>query len=1015
MILKAQNVATPTIAEVATSFTDLRKVTLLTSDAFLRYNDSLGKTLLAQRAVVVDTDLVTAALRRQIVAVGDLALVQRAAQLGSGSQALGAGSAAIGSATARVAAQTAARDSQLAFRTGIAGVTGSGGFTAGPLSGGSSVLGSATIPLVVAAVAGYLGFKAVSTANQYNQSVADIVANSSQNKALIPAFQQGILNLAGNQNRFTPQDLVTAAYPIASAPAFGDTAATFLNALKVVSEQAQASGPKALPALASADVGAANAFRLTSATQFAAVADIISKGVNVGLAEPTDFAKGIGTFAPSAYVAGLTGETGLAQASGLFASSSLLNPKFRFDAQAQNALFLSVTNKQTAGAAAAAKNLQIQNLFGVGAIGAAGGLPQWLTDLNTATAGPRQQEFLATLFPRQNALQAIRGATGANLGNALSSIAANQNFAGTVAAGAGISDAGPQAQFDQMRSQFSKDVILIGDTISKTLNPDLLLLGTGALNAAGKLGDLVGAIGDGIDKLSIMLNLPSKVQTAVGDAGAVGNAIGSALTSFYHFGSGGNAPAIPGVGEGINRGQADSAASVRRGAGVHAGALSGVGYTANPTITLPGADRFFLPTSTGGVTSVAATAAGSAAPRAAGTFVGPAAPATAIALNTLTTTTHAATGALSLLGTALTVVLGHTALALQGSVQGLPPETAAQRAAIQAYAYAQMTASKNAGAENRLLQSDRGSINYELTVKAAGPVLDAAVAKLKSDLADSGKTAIEQRNYIQKYAQPVTNVENQRLVDAANLQVQAATIFSESVRVHHGSTQQQQQAVNRQYSADVSLANVMRKTGKFGTGEAAHLGYQDAINKALDTLALGNTAVAQGGLGKLQDRLTLDKLTSITGASTSTAADIKTISAYMTANAKALGLDPTQLQIGLLQLQQQNAIAKTAAVQLIRPHTAGAGGLVDASFGQSVASLAGGGAVDSRTAQLERENAALRQQVAYLEQLLNVGKASDAKLGVIAGAVVKSASANTRNSASPTSKDGSLRSIARHH
>ncbi|MGH2390478.1 MAG: hypothetical protein ACRDIE_19940, partial [Chloroflexota bacterium] len=273
-------------------------------------------------------------------------------------------------------------------------------------------------------------------------------------------------------------------------------------------------------------------------------------------------------------------------------------------------------NKQTKNAAAVEQGLGITDLFGTNAIGNAGGLPEWLQDIQTATAGAHQQEFLEALFPRANALQAMRWLTGENFQSAQERISQTGQYAGTVAAGASIADAGPQAQFQQIGAQFNKDVIEIGDTLAKTLNPDLLKMASGLENVTGKLGDLLGASGSLIDKWSAEFDLPKKAgdlgswldQNVPGGKGTVLAApvlpaavakgiydhLGEALTLGTDTGAG------PGVGEGYRLGASDP---MRIAPGSHTFSSTLLpGQVADPTINLPGGGaHFYLPTATGGV------------------------------------------------------------------------------------------------------------------------------------------------------------------------------------------------------------------------------------------------------------------------------------------------------------------------------------------------------------------------------------------------------------------------------
>lgn len=563
LILRGQNLSKAAfdeaIASLKTFRTSIQSATKsvgLFNDAVASMPDSIRKSIVSLGDGRIAVDAYTRSLGAAVDAQRAFALSSPKGVTGGGGGIIGGGGAAV------------ARDSSF-LRAGSTSI--------GPASFGGSALGI-PVPAIAAAVAAYLGFKTVQQSNAYFQSVADVVASSSQNAGSIGPIAQGILNLTGGQNRFTPQQLQSAQYAIASTPAFSSTAAT-LAALKVVSAQGQATGASSLPALAKADTAAANAFGLISPRGFAAVADIIAKGVNIGAAEPVNFATGVGTFAASARAAGLSGTQGLAGAAGLFAASSVLNPRYRFDAQGENSLFQQITGIQSKGAQGVEQGLNIQNLFGVGAVGKAGGVAQWAQQLQRATAalGPEQQQrYLQALFPRQNALAFVRGVTGANFASGQQAIAANLNYGGTVAAGQSIADKGPQAQWDQIQGQFNKDVIEVGKTINDSLKPALTTLAANTMQVAGVMGNALGILGTSIDKyvkfidgiklpggaslipggfgtdlLATALGLPGAVLAgtwgAVSHAGQIGNAAGSLLNFLNPTNSSSGPPTTAGV------------------------------------------------------------------------------------------------------------------------------------------------------------------------------------------------------------------------------------------------------------------------------------------------------------------------------------------------------------------------------------------------------------------------------------------------------------------------------------
>lgn len=437
---------------------------------------------------VLNTSL--SADQRKISSLGDMTIAYRAAAVEQ-KVFLDQTRALAGVSTASAVgggASVAQRDAQM-LRLGSTSV--------GPASFGGSALGI-PVPAIAAVIAGYLGLKAVETSNAYNQSITDIVSQSTQNAASIPGLQQGVLNLAGGLNRNTPQQLAQGLYPIASSPIFANQADQ-INALRIVSQQSQGSGPDSIKPLASADVGAVSAFGF-SPSQLQMVADTIAKGVNIGLAESADFAKGVGSFSAAALAADPNKIRSFQQSIGAFAQQTNLSPRFRFDAQGENAFLQQINTPLKGHAAQEADALGITDLFGPGAEGKAGGLAAWLQQFQSATQGSNQQSYLQNLGFRQNSLQFVRGFTGSNFLSGQASINATSDAAGTVLRGANIADSGPQAQWDQIQSTFNKDVIQVGDTISKTLNPALTNLAGNTAKVAAVMGDTLGILGTSIGK-----------------------------------------------------------------------------------------------------------------------------------------------------------------------------------------------------------------------------------------------------------------------------------------------------------------------------------------------------------------------------------------------------------------------------------------------------------------------------------------------------------------------------------
>jgi TP901 family phage tail tape measure protein len=748
------------------------------------------------------------------------------------------------------ASRTVAADSSAFLRAGSTSI--------GPASFGGSALGI-PVPVLAAAVVGYLGYKAVSTANAYNQGIVDIVSQSTQDAASIPGLQSGVLNLTGGQNRFTAQQLTQGLYPIASSPIFAKQADQ-LSALGVVSQQAQGSGAGSIKSLASADVGAISAYGF-SPSQMQFVADTIQKGVNIGLAESPDFAKGVGTFSAASLAADPNKSRAFQQAVGAFAQQTNLSPRFRFDAQGENAFLQSINKPLTGKGGQLADALGISNLFGPGAEGQAGGLQAWLQQFQTATGGANQQAYMQTLFGRQNALQFARGFTGSNYASGQIAISGTADAANTVARGAKIADAGPQAQWDQIGSEFNKKVIELGDTISKTLNPALGTLATAVLNTAGPLGDGLGALGNKVDWL---VNLIPGAHGVMPSSQGPQNDLNLRGTSFPVTGPY-NDPKNK-----LYNPYADPNS----------------GYY-DPSILTPTQRETYAQVASQ-AQARQITQARHVVPAG---FMGPLAPGETRAVDF--SSMHPA---------------------------GLGTDPAADAAMVgmrQAAANALLTA--QSGSNAKQLLADRGALNYQLALNngqgGSAANLGTALAKLHTDLAASGMTGAAQQQYLQKFGtNPVDKLTNQRLVDAAQMQYNASTTFEQSVRIHQGGLAASNQAAQQVYAASMNLIAVEAKAGTLKKTDAAILGLgaQDTLNQQLLANLSPAMQEAQSGLS-----LALAKHGNVAGARAGVA--------DLYRQQEALGaFGPQTLALDLYNLSQQGKIA-TPGAQLIRSPESGLG------------------------------------------------------------------------------------------
>jgi hypothetical protein len=919
LVLKGQNLSKAAIDEAIASLKVFRSEVGLTVNVLQDYNTELGRAAGVSRSFIVAQGDMRIVVEQTTRAIAAQAIAM---------QSLGGGT---GIGGGRTVASTAAHDAQM-LRLGSTSI--------GPASFGGSALG-VPVPVIAAAVAAYLGYKSVQQANAYNQSIADIVSQSTQDPTTIAGLQSGVLGLTGGQNRFTAQQLVTGLYPIASSPIF-KSQADQIAALKVVSAQAQGSGAGSIKSLSSADVGAISAYGFTP-SQMGFVADTISRGVNIGLAESPDFAKGVGTFSAASLAADPNKMRAFQQAIGANAQQTNLSPRFRFDAQGENAFLQSINKPLTGKAAQLADALGISQLFGPGAEGQAGGLQAWLQQFQQATGGVNQQGYLQGLFGRQNALQFARGFTGSNFASGQIAISGTANAVGTVGRGQTIADQGPQAQWDQIGSQFNKEVIQVGTIIGNTVNPALKSLALAAVNAAGPLGDSLGALGNKIDWV---VNL------------------------------------IPGA-----HGVMPSSVGPQNDLNVRGTRFPVTGPYNDPTNKLynPYADpnsgyydpSILTPTQRETYAQLAAQARTRQTAQArhvvSAGFMGPLAP-----------------------GETRAVEYSFMHPAGLGTDQAADAATVAMR---QAAASRLLLAQQ--GGNVKQLTADRGALNYQLGVGASNTVLNQALATLRTDVGASGMTGAAQQQYLQKFGtNPVTKVEDQRLVDAANVQYNAASVFEQAVRIHRDGLGASNAAAQQVYAASMNLISIETKTGALKKTDAAALGLgaQDTLNQSL----LANLSPA---MQEAQALLSYDQARGI-----STTGATGQVASLLRQQAALGGMGPNALQFALFQLGQSTgaaALPMTNPAQLIRPTVASMRGLTEASFGMSNASLAGGTA----SANNDVINA-LRQQNAYLMQELQTLRSIDGTLKGTATHAARTAKAVTTHA--PHARATPLATVRRH-
>jgi hypothetical protein len=944
-----------------------------------RSMEAMSSQTSAFAAQAAAADLATAAITRQIAAIGDLYAVNMA-----GGAKMAAGTAA--GSTARTAEQ------DLLNGRGAASVlTG----RAGPLT----ALGAAAFsPVGIATIGGlYAGYKIAGAGAAFQsteqQTISQIggTPDTAAGRANIARGQQAAQAIlaygSSGKSPYSPTTLMSSIEPLLAHGFSGTAVAQALIPL------AQLSGQNKAPNLTNAVQGANTYLALSgkapsqvTGADITRAADYMSRMETATSIAPSQVTAALPKLLTGSLGTGLTPD----QAGAAMLKVGMINPSARLDATQLSRLFQEMLVKNTVGAQKEASSLGLA--MGPGSLQAYGGSFQAMVQAYAnATAGPNQAAELAKLFPQtgtQGGLMAFKSLIAG--GGTQQTMGYEQQLATSKgAAGQAYQQysQGINQQATQLMNQLNTALTNLGIALDKTIVPEMLKAASHFVTGITNLLNLANpssptpATGSGpaaghdvdlfMNKLGLGSNVPSNVwYNRLGNwSDNLPSPSQQWQTLTHAGGSGVNAV----LGGGTAHAAGASAPSAETTAVVqqfltnmrNPSPFSGPTYPSNPAVPVPATAPWYqLP------------AAVSTAPGGTVTSTGPK------ALGDLSQSAHT----IFTQSSKLSAVLAQQADALN--------QTAAVRNAPAVAAQQYISAMITSG-------STVTEVNKEL-------------ATLKQVLGTSAYSPQKQAQVMATETKKVNTYETNLSMQAATTQVTAAQLFSNSVTLHHGDVQQQQQAAEQLYAASMALAQTSYTTGKYGKvgSSTAKLGLGDAQEKALGALGATQNTLANTTLSKLQEKVQLAQLTNNAPMLQQTVAAVV---AYEQANAGALGLDSTQLQIDILQLKQQySAVTSSPAVQLLRPNVAGTNtNAVQTNFGQTYAALASGPntRADRTNQLLERENQSLRQTIQMLQAQLATQTRTERNTASTAASVAALAKADQ---AATSAKTMQLKSVPRH-
>lgn len=472
----------------------------------------------------------TSAIRAQIVAMGDLRLVDAGGFGGGTPHPTGS------------VARTAEQD--LLHPRGVANLFGLPEGVSGALGGAFFSPGG-----MAALAAGFGAFKTAQAAADYQSAIAQTTAqyttSTGQAQADAPLLAQGILGY--EQGGHAPYNATTIARSIEPLLAHLQGPDAVQRALQALPSIADVSAQNRAPDLTNT-INLVNTIAAlegsgphATGAQLAGYADMVSRAETLTTIPPGQLTTAVPRLLGSIAGTGVSADEAL----GLYLKAGTANPSARLDATGLGRLISDITTKPTAGAQVDAEKLGLP--IGPGAIEAEGGIYGYLQQLQTLTAGPHQRKLLSGIFTQTNALQSFYDLMqGGGLGQAAGytdQMAASHGASGTALRSL---SQGVDQQGTQLMNRFNGDLIEVGDTLNKTVTPALLDLAnkglTGLEHAIKTVVDL--AHGPGKDAKSWAdQHVPGGVGTilaagagplglaaaaAAGIAGHAGGALGTA-------------------------------------------------------------------------------------------------------------------------------------------------------------------------------------------------------------------------------------------------------------------------------------------------------------------------------------------------------------------------------------------------------------------------------------------------------------------------------------------------------